>query len=413
MNVLYIALKDLQLLVRERGQLFQLFILPLLFIFVLSGALGSIGKSEAVALPTLAIVDQDGGTVAGNFIDKIQQEKSFSVVLTSASAAQAQLDASEVVGWLTIPQGFTNKVEASQPVTVVLTTGSTADTKQVEAARLLISSIAADISLEGQIIASLQQLGEMRGSLPAEAQVFDTQRILAQARQQFTEAQARPLIQTKLTVPQSTQEVSTSDLSQTTIPGFTVLFVFLAAQSTARSIYEEKKMGTFRRLVAAPLTKAEMLAGKLLPNFLTNLAQIVIIFAFGSLGMHLLGMPALPIENEVGGTILIAIVLALCSSALGIAIAGLARTDSQISGVSTILLWGMGLVGGSLVPLFIIERFLGQISMIVPHYWANRAFADLLVRHLGMAYVGRDVLVLFGFCIIFFVIGLWRFDFER
>jgi ABC-2 type transport system permease protein len=129
--------------------------------------------------------------------------------------------------------------------------------------------------------------------------------------------------------------------------------------------------------------------------------------------MRLLGLTPLPIEKAPLGMILIAVVLALCSSAFGIAIASIARTENQISGLSTLLLWGMGLLGGSLVPLFVLERFLGPIPMIVPHYWANRALEDLLIRGLGMAQVGLDLGVLFGFSLLFFAIGLWRFDFER
>ena len=51
------------------------------------------------------------------------------------------------------------------------------------------------------------------------------------------------------------------------------------AGTTAMSIYSEKKTGTFRRLLAAPLSKAELLSGKMLPGFLIVLIQIVIVFA--------------------------------------------------------------------------------------------------------------------------------------
>ena len=50
MKTISIALKDLQILFKDRGTLFQLFILPLLFILVFSGALGAIGKSAEVIL---------------------------------------------------------------------------------------------------------------------------------------------------------------------------------------------------------------------------------------------------------------------------------------------------------------------------------------------------------------------------
>jgi len=414
MKTLSITFKDLQIFFKDRGTLFQLFILPLLFILVFSGALNAISASDAPALPILAVVDLDGGATAQSLIGDIAADGSLSVQPCTITEAQSQLDQNKVVGVLTIPAGFTTSVQQSTPVTLDFTTGTKADPQQVEAIRLVLESIAADMTLESQILASLQQMGEMQANAPEQYQVFTTERILAQAHTQFENAQVRPLINIIQSVPnQESEQEATPDLSLSAIPGFTVLFVFLTAQTTARSIYEEKKIGSFRRLVAAPLSKVELLIGKIMPNFITGLVQIVVIFAFGSLGMRLLGLTPLPIEKAPIGTILIAIILALCSSAFGIAIAAIARTENQISGVSTLLLWGMGLLGGSLIPLFVLERFLGPIPMIVPHYWANRALDDLLIRGLGIGDVALDLGVLLGFCLLFFGVGLWRFDFER
>jgi len=414
MKIISIAFKDLQILFKDRGSIFQLFILPLLFIMVFSGALGAIGQSGEVTLPVLGVVDLDGSTAAQGLIGQLSSDGSLSVQSYSTSDAQTQLESNTVVGILTIPAGFTAGIQQSKPVALVFTIAKDADPQKVEAIRLVLESIAADMTLESQIIASLEQMGAMQASAPAEYQIFDTERVLAQAHRQFESAQARPLIKVVQSTPQSEADKgATPDLSQSAVPGFTVLFVFLAAQATASSIYEEKKIGSFRRLMAAPLSKVQLLLGKILPNFITSLVQVAVIFLFGSLGMRLIGLTPLPIEKAPLGVVLIAVVLALCSSAFGIAVAAIAHTENQISGLSTLLIWGMGLLGGSLVPLFVLERFLGPIPMIVPHYWANRAFDDLLIRGLGVGDVALDLGVLLGFCVLFFAIGLWRFDFER
>jgi ABC-2 type transport system permease protein len=415
MKTISIALKDLQILFKDRGALFQLFILPLLFIMVFSGALSAIGggSEEQVALPNLAVVDQDGGEAAMFLINKIQEDGSFSVQSLTVSDVQSQLDENKVVAVLTIPAGFTGGVQGSTPVTLVIATGKNADPQIVEAMRLVVESIAADMTLESQIIASLQQMGDMQATAPEQFQVFSTQRVLAQARSQFETAQVRPLIKIVQSVPQQEEQEETPDLSLSAVPGFTILFVFLAGQTTARSIYDEKKVGSFRRLSAAPINKVQLLVGKILPNFIIALIQIAVIFAFGAFGLKAMGLTPLPIGRAPIGAILVAILLALCSTAFGILIASLARTENQIGGISTLLLWGMGLLGGCLVPLFILERFIGPFAMIVPHYWANKALDDLLIRGLGLADIYLSLVMLGVFSLIFFAIGLWRFDFER
>jgi ABC-2 type transport system permease protein len=415
MKTISIALKDLQILFKDRGALFQLFILPLLFIMVFSGALSAIGggSEEQVALPNLAVVDLDGSEAARFLINKIQEDGSFSVQSLTVSDVQSQLDENKVVAVLTIPAGFTGGVQGSTPVTLVIATGKNADPQIVEAMRLVVESIAADMTLESQIIASLQQMGDMQATAPEQFQVFSTQRVLAQARSQFETAQVRPLIKIVQSVPQQEEQEETPDLSLSAVPGFTILFVFLAGQTTARSIYDEKKVGSFRRLSAAPINKVQLLVGKILPNFIIALIQIAVIFAFGAFGLKAMGLTPLPIGRAPIGAILVAILLALCSTAFGILIASLARTENQIGGISTLLLWGMGLLGGCLVPLFILERFIGPFAMIVPHYWANKALDDLLIRGLGLADIYLSLVMLGVFSLIFFAIGLWRFDFER
>jgi ABC-2 type transport system permease protein len=75
-------------------------------------------------------------------------------------------------------------------------------------------------------------------------------------------------------------------------------------------------------------------------------------------------------------------------------------------------MYGMGQVGGCIIPLFILEQFLGPLPKIVPHYWANRALVDLMVRGRGLADVTVEMAVLLGFTVVFFVVGLWRFEYD-
>jgi ABC-2 type transport system permease protein len=191
-----------------------------------------------------------------------------------------------------------------------------------------------------------------------------------------------------------------------------VLFVFIAAQNTARSIYDEKKVGSFRRLLAAPISKVSLLVGKMLPNFILALVQFVIIFFFGSVVLGWMGLTPISLGQDLLGLVLVAAVIALCSSAMGIFIASLAQTEAQIGGLSTLMLWGLAIFGGSIIPTFILDRFLGPAPKITPHYWANRALNDLMLRNLGLSDVVLEIGFLLGFVALFVLIGLWRFDFE-
>jgi ABC-type multidrug transport system permease subunit len=52
------------------------------------------------------------------------------------------------------------------------------------------------------------------------------------------------------------------------------------------------------------------------------------------------------------------------------------------------------------------------VPRISPHYWANRALNDLMLRNLTLADILPELAFLLGFATLFIAIGMWRFDFE-
>lgn len=414
MKVLSITWKDMQILFKDRGVAIQLFLLPLLFVVVFSGALGEVGKGTADTRIPLPVVDLDGGESAQTLIKELDAAGGVRVEGYDQAEALALLDENKISRVLTIPDGMTADVAAGRLVTLRLLNHSDADPEQTEAVRLVVEGVARDMSLEIQLFAALQQMGEMQANAPEEYRdAFSVERMQAQAREQFERAQTQPLVEVTQKVPgQEVEQEEELGIGDVVVPGIAVLFVFLSAQTTARSIYDEKKVGSFRRLLAAPMSKAALLAGKMLPNLVTGLIQTAVIFGFGIVGMRLLGLPPASLGPDPLATVLVVALIALCSSAFGILIAAIARTENQIGGLSTLLLWGMGILGGAFIPLFLLERFLGALPKVVPHYWANHALISLMVRGGSLADVTTDCAALLGFTALFFAIGLWRFEFD-
>jgi ABC-2 type transport system permease protein len=413
MKMLNIALKDLQILIKDRGSLILLFLLPLLFVVAFSGALGAIGQSQEDTRIALPVVDLDGGQAAASFLANLDAAGGVSVEPYAEAEAAALLAEKEIARLLTIPAGFTAQMAGGQPTTLRLVNQPNADPEETEAVRLVVEGVARDMSLEAQILSALQQMGQMQAGAGQGAMAFSVERMQAQAQSQFDRSQAQPLVSVAQKLPGQEAEVEEQpDLKAFTLPGMTVLFVFMTAQTTARSIYDEKKLGSFRRLLAAPMGKATILGGKVLRNWLTGLLQVAVLFAFGIYGLRLFGMTPASLGPRPLLTLVAVLLVTLCSSALGILIAALARTEGQIGGISTLLMWVLGVLGGAFVPLFLLEQFLGPVPMLVPHYWANRTLVDLMVRGLGIADVALDLAVLLGFSALFFAIGLWRFDYD-
>ena len=413
MNIISIALKDLQILLKDRNQVFQLFLLPFVFILLFSGV--SFGGADEVRVVSLPAVNLDDGEAAQTLIDNINKAGGVEVELVEQAEAQTQLEAGELTRLLTIPAGFSADLAANRPVTLRLVSHPDADVSETEAVRLVVDGAAQGMALQTQVMASLRHMGEMQAGAAPEQQAFTAERVLAQAQSQFELADERPLVSIEQMQPGqlgSQEEPQSWGGTQTAIPSMTVLFVFLAAGTTAISIYSEKKVGSFRRLLAAPMRKGELLLGKMVPTFITALIQLAVIFGVGMFVFPLLGMDGLTLGNDPLAVVLIAVFIALCATGLGVLIAAFARTESQIGGYSATLLWVLAFLGGTFFPMYLLGGFLGQIGMVAPHYWANKAFYGVLVRGQDLAGVATEIAVLAGFTALFWVVGVWRFDFD-
>lgn len=413
MKILNIAFKDLQIFFKDRGSALQLFVLPLVFIFVFSG-LGSVGQDEDVAVP-LPVVNLDDGEAAQKLIENIDKAGGVQTELMEQSDAETKLEAGDIDWLLTVPEDFTANLTANTPVDLVLTSHPDADDTEREAVRLVVDGVAQGMTLQTQILASLQFMGEMQAGNAPEQQAFTTERILGQAEEQFETSEERPLITVQTVRPGQigkAEEPEPLSGTQVSVPGFTVLFVFVSAGSTALSIYREKQIGSFRRLMAAPMSKAELLLGKMVPGFIIALIQVVVIFAVGMLILPLLGLDGLTLGDHPFAVILIVLAMALCATGMGVLIAAFAKTEGQIGGGSAVLLWLMGALGGAFFPTYLLEGFLGQIGQVVPQYWASKAFYGVLVRGQDVNGIITEVAILLGFTLLFWVVGVWQFDFD-
>ena len=417
MRALSISLKDIQLALKDPGTWINLFVLPLLFIFLFGGGLnalaGGAGEEEESARITLPFVNEDGdGALAQALLNRLEAAGSVVLAPLDAATAEADLESGDIRHVLMIPDRFSADFSAGTAATLRLVNHPFADVNETEALRLTVDAAAQDLALEEQLVASLAQMGAMQ---PAASPAFTTERIVAQAQTQFDRAQERPLVGVTQIDPGATalaDEEVAFDRVQIAVPGFAVLFIFLTAQTTARAIYDEKKAGSFRRLLAAPISKSGLLLGKMVPNFIMALIQYLVIFIAALVILPLVGLDRLALGDDLLALALLCLLVMVCSTCLGILIAAIARTENQIGGLSTLVIWGMGILGGAFMPAFLLSDVLDTVAKVVPQYWAIDGFYRLFVLGGGLPEVAPALLALALFSALFFGVGLWRFEFD-
>jgi ABC-2 type transport system permease protein len=190
------------------------------------------------------------------------------------------------------------------------------------------------------------------------------------------------------------------------VPSYTIFGVFFIVLTLASSFLQEKKDGTFQRILAAPLHKTALLIGKLLPYYLVNLIQIGLMFSIGVVvfGIKLGHLPAL---------VLVSLALAAAANGLGLLVAALGKTEPQVNALSVLLAITLSALGGMMVPTFIMPNLMKTLSLFTPHAWALTGYHDVIIRGLGVKAVLAETFVLLGFASFFFVVALWRFRFDE
>jgi ABC-2 type transport system permease protein len=189
------------------------------------------------------------------------------------------------------------------------------------------------------------------------------------------------------------------------VPAYTIFGVFFILLTLASSFIQEKKEGTFQRILSAPLSKPTLLIGKLLPYYLVNLIQITIMFAVG------IGFFDMKLGNPAA-LVVVSLALALAANGLGLLVASLGKTEAQVNGLSVFLAITLGALGGMLVPAYIMPAAMKTLALFTPHAWALAGYQDVIIRGLGVRQVLPEAGILLAFAGFFFLFALWKFRFQ-
>jgi ABC-type multidrug transport system permease subunit len=186
---------------------------------------------------------------------------------------------------------------------------------------------------------------------------------------------------------------------QLLVPSYTVMFAFFLVLTVGWLFVSERRQGTLKRLRAAPLSRSQILLGKLLPCFVLSLCQGMFLLAAGKL---VFGMKWGPEQWPVAKQMLLLVPVVFTSSwaAMGLAllIASLARTETQVAIYGTLLVLVLAGISGCLMPSELMPQLMRQISLTTPQGWALDAYKQLLLNPSpDLSRVAQGCLVLLGF----------------
>jgi ABC-2 type transport system permease protein len=420
MNTLSHALnvtgKELQLLLREKGSLAVLFLLPLL-IGSLYGTMQTQfardAEAETVFL-TVALVNQDDG-IFGRELSQALHTISILEIVTPATPAEAERQVSEgqVTAAIVVPADFTAQVNAYEPteLTVIL---DPADPTRAEIVNGIMQTAISEVTLWGEVRHGvqtvLQESGLLDGADPEAVRAAEAQS-LGVIMTRINELRSAPLIR-----------VSSEDLKGATVeggiavymahlfPGITVMFVFFVVGVAGESLLREREVGTLRRLVAAPIPRVAVIGGKVLAYTLLVCSQVIVLFSVAHIAFRM------PLGRAPVALVLLTVILGLVASAMGMLVASFAKSAKQADNVGTILGFVLAGVGGAIAigqfPLARSGGPMATLAQLTPHAHAVEAYYRLMGEQAGLVDVVPQLAILLGMAVVYAAIAARRFRFE-
>ncbi|GAB1259172.1 ABC transporter permease [Aurantivibrio plasticivorans] len=195
----------------------------------------------------------------------------------------------------------------------------------------------------------------------------------------------------------SKQEGVSPTAVQQNVPAWLVFSMFFIVIPLSNTFVNERNLGTLRRIATIDVSPLALLVGKLVPYFVIMQLQVVLMLLIGRFLVPLLGGEALVINGSMA---LLAVVSAAVSiAALGYSalIATIAKTTEQattLGGAGNIIL---AAIGGIMVPKFVMPLSMQSVSNLSPMSWGLEGFLDVLLRSGGFAMVWPKVAVLAAF----------------
>lgn len=426
MQIIYVWLKDLKLLIRDRGEMASLFLMPLAFILPICLAFPANGynltedRKPNLPVANFDVTDGQPGEHAQSLLDSLAESYTLEQNITPEGAAlfsetvraicattgpacdeataRDRVAFDQRTAAVLIPAGFSAAIDAGEHVSVTLLYNPARTPVDRQLVEGVVTGSTMRLSIENQLLSGLEQFGDLLDLAPEEIQ---TNIRMSNDGDGNAAAELAPAIEVVSVQPSAARITTQPNTLQQTIPGYTVMFVYFLIGTVVASVQLERNTGVLRRLLVTPMRRYQLLAGKILSALVIGVLQIAAMFAVGHFffGLQL-------------GTAPVALAVLTVAVVLSAVCIGLAAAAFRIErGISMLLIVG-ALLAGCAFPADWLPPFLRTINVVLPQTWAMQGYQDLITRGLGFADVLPEIGVLLGFATVFFAIAVYKFDLE-
>lgn len=410
-----LAYKDILILIRDRGGLAMLFLMPMALVLIMTSLQNNTFKAineSGIRLIMLDLDDDSLGTAIGK---EIVASNFFRVsYLVDGKKPDEKIVREEVASGryqvgIVIPQSSTALIRSKvkENVQRILAGDTVAkDPAGSITIRLFLDPVTKN-SLRSTLQGSIRELAArveskiVLNELTAEinSQMGTEFPNLNAIRQEIVTYDEEYVARNNMTVvPNAVQH---------NVPAWTLFAMFFIVIPFASSMIREREDGNLARLLTMPCTYGSVMISKTAVYLVVCFLQFILIMAMGTYIFPVIGLPALETGGRLASLSVVAAAASLAAIGYGIAVGTAAGTHQQAAIFASISVVILAAIGGIWVPVFVMPPFLREISVISPLNWGMNGFYDILVRNAGLSAVMKNIIMLVVFSAACLVFALW------
>lgn len=379
--------KEWLALARDVHGLAVLFVMPAAFIVIMSLALSDVFKDESGRQTDFAVLAADGSKLAQRVVQRLEGDGFRAVPAPmDEAAARAGVRQGKPGLVLLVPRDFERGLREPPD----RTNSSQALTLLVDPALAPTQIVVFQHRVLGMVLALRMSAAARIPGITDDVSAFN----LRGAATLSIEAVGNP----RAGRPSSVQQ---------NVPAWLIFGMFFVVMPISSLFIVERREGTLARLASQQVSFFTLLLGKVVPFFVINLGQVVLMLLAGHTLVPWLGGEALAVPARWDLLAAVAASTSLAAIGWGLLVAVCARTMEQatvIGGVGNIL---AAAIGGIMVPRFVMADTMQAWVDLSPMAWALDGFHAVILRQGGAADVAAPCLKLLLLAAVFLATALW------
>ncbi|WP_414604681.1 ABC transporter permease [Stenotrophomonas sp. AR029] len=188
------------------------------------------------------------------------------------------------------------------------------------------------------------------------------------------------------------------------VPGLIgVILTMTLVMFTAVAVVRERERGNMELLIATPVSRSELMVGKVLPYAAIGLLQTTLVLVLGT------WLFQVPIRGSLLDIYLAAVLLVLANLALGLLISTRARSQFQAMQMTLFLFLPSILLSGFMFPFAGMPRPVQWLAEVLPLTHFLRLVRGIMLRGASLWELWHDALALLAFIVVMMTLAILRF----